>query len=234
MVNAETGNVSSNHSADLQFFVSLKNPVYIASEDARLQPICGLVDLSQRLRKVVVGLERDHRSKNLPAVHTHLRTRPRQHRRLENRSLPPTATEQSCSLPHRCLHPLRSANRIALADQRTQVGRFVQRVTDFQLADPVQQEVTELRERRSLHQNSLYRDASLARVAKSSANAALCRPSQISVGMNNHAGIPSQFERNFLLARTPLDVPSYRHAAGKADQLDPFVGNQQPGVLVRK
>src|SRR5579862_4356248 len=52
--------------------------------------------------------------------------------------------------------------------------------------------------------------------------------------MNDHSRIATEFEHNFFLSGAAFDLPSHRSAAGKADELDAIVGDQQARVFVRE
>ena len=49
--------------------------------------------------------------------------------------------------------------------------------------------------------------------------------------MDDGSGVAAEFERDFLFSGAALDVPTHGHAAGKADQLDALIGDQQDSHL---
>ena len=50
--------------------------------------------------------------------------------------------------------------------------------------------------------------------------------------MDDDGRIAAQFENDFLFSGAALDVPAHGNAAGKTDELDAVVGNQQAGVFI--
>ena len=85
-----------------------------------------------------------------------------------------------------------------------------------------------------LDQDALNGDAGLAGISETSGDATVGGIFEIGVAMNDDGGIATEFEDNFLFSGAALDVPSHGHAAGKADELDAVVGDQQAGVFVGK
>src|SRR5207248_358460 len=163
------------------------------------------------------AFQRNHRREDFLAVYLHIRTRARQHRRFENCTSALAAAKQSRSILNRSCDPFFGTNRIPFANQRTEVSSLVHRIANTKFAHACQQQIAKFGERRTLRQNALDRDASLARISKAPGNAALGRPGEIGIAVNYHARIATQLKHNLLLARAALEVPPNRRAASKAD-----------------
>ena len=117
--------------AHFQFFVGVEHQFGVAGKESRLQAVGRVVDLPQGLVEIVVRLDRHHRSEYLLAIHFHLRAGAGQHRGLEHRTLALSAAQQARAAAHRFLDPVAGADRIAFADQRSQVGGFIQRIASL-------------------------------------------------------------------------------------------------------
>ncbi len=83
-------------------------------------------------------------------------------------------------------------------------------------------------------QNALHRDAGLSGITKTAGDAAFDSVRKIGIAVNDDSGVASKFENDFLFARVVLDRPADGGAAGKADELDSFVGDEQAGIFVRE
>ena len=88
-----------------------------------------------------------------------------------------------------------------------------------------QQQLGEFRRHRTLHQNALHGNTSLARIGKASCDTTISRIRQISITMNDDCRISAQFEDYFLLSRIFLDLPPNRRATCETDHLQPVVSD---------
>src|SRR5882762_2828727 len=64
VVNAESGNISGDQASNFEFVIGLKDEFSVACEKSGLQTVGGIVELFQRGREIVVGLDGDDRCKN--------------------------------------------------------------------------------------------------------------------------------------------------------------------------
>ncbi len=85
-----------------------------------------------------------------------------------------------------------------------------------------------------LDQNALHGNASLPGVGESSGDAAVGGVGEIGIAVHDDTGVAPEFEHDFFLSRQCSDGPADRRAAGKADELDALVGDQQAGIFVRE
>ena len=90
-----------------------------------LQAVVGVVDAAQRFVEILVRLDGHDGAENFLAVHFHVRLGAGQHRRINHGTLAATAAQQARAGANRFLHPVGDADGIALANQRTDVGRFL-------------------------------------------------------------------------------------------------------------
>ena len=142
--------------------------------------------------------------------------------------------------PQRRRAPARTASSIqvmvrigvALADERADVGGFVERIAGLQFLDAFDEEVGEFSVDGVLDQDALDRDAGLAGVAEASGDAAVGGVGEVGVAVDDYGGVASEFEDDFLLPGAAFDVPADGYAAGEADELDAVVGDEKTGVFV--
>src|SRR3984957_5900449 len=234
LIDAERWNIARHQSAYFQFVIRLKKQFYIPREQTRLQAIVGVVDSSKGFVKTVIGLNSDDRAENLLAIHLHFGLGPGQHRRFDDGTLSSTTAQQTSSGADRLVDPVSNADRVTLADQRTEIGRFLHGVAGFQFFYAIHKKIDELAVDGLLDQDALHRNTGLASVAEATGNAAFSSVGKIGIAVNNGAGVATKFQSNFLFAGAALDIPAHRHAAGEADQLDALVSDQQASVVVRK
>ena len=142
------------------------------------------------------------------------------------------AAEQAGAGANRFFDPVDGADGVALADERTDVGGFIQRIANFQFLHAFDKKIGELAVDRVLDQNALHGNAGLTGIGEASGNAAFGGIVEVGVAVHDDGGIAAQFEHDFLFSGAALDVPTDGHAAGEADELDAVVGDQQTGVFV--
>ena len=124
------------------------------------------------------------------------------------------------------------ADRVGFADQRTDIRGVVERVAGFERLHAFDQKIGELSVHSLLNENALHGDAGLARIAEAAGDASVRGIGEVGVAVDDDRRVAPEFENNFLLPCTTLDVPSNRNAAGKADQFDSVVGDKETGVFV--
>src|SRR5512137_1989868 len=73
LVNAEGGNIIYYHATDFHFTKGIHNPVDVLGKDSHLETIVTGICHPQGLIKVIIGSNRDDRSKYFFAVHSHFR-----------------------------------------------------------------------------------------------------------------------------------------------------------------
>src|SRR5215472_2804391 len=135
LVDTETGNVAHDEAADLKLLKRGLDQESILRQQSRLQSIGGVVDVTERLFKRLIRLNRDHRAKDLGAVHPHVSRRTGEHGGFNHRTVPLAAAEQLGSCLDSFVDPFGYAHRILLANERGNVGRFQGWIATLQLAD---------------------------------------------------------------------------------------------------
>ena len=143
-----------------------------------------------------------------------------------------SAAEQASTGADGFFDPTDGADGVAFADERSDVGGFVERIAGFQLLYAFDEKIGELSVDRVLDQNALHRDAGLASVAETSGDAAVGGIGEVGVAVDDDGGVAAEFENDFLLSGAALDVPANGNAAGEADELDAVVGDEETGVFV--
>src|ERR1700727_380103 len=83
-----------------------------------------------------------------------------------------------------------------------------------------------------LDQNALHGDASLSGIAEAAGDAAIGGVTEVGIAVDDDAGVAAEFEDDFLFSSAALDVPANGDAAGKADELDALVGDEEAGIVV--
>src|SRR4029077_1853787 len=234
VVDAEARHIPGQQSADLQFFESLEHQFSVARENACLQPVSGIIDLPQRLVKIPIRFHGDDGTKHFLAVHFHFWFGSSEHGRLKHRTSPVAAAQQAGAAANRLLHPVSRANRVALANERPDIGGFIQRIARLQFFHARQEQVGEFPVDRPLHQDALHRNSRLPSVSETARHVSLGGVSQVSVAVHDDASIPAEFESNFLLSRIFLDLPAHCRAAGETDHLQAVIAYQQACVLIRQ
>ena len=78
------------------------------------------------------------------------------------------------------------------------------------------------------------RSLASSRVGESPCHAAVGGVGEVGVAVDDDARIPPQLKNDFFLSRVVLDRPADGRAAGKTDEPDAFIGDQQSRVFVRE
>src|SRR3989440_12553900 len=138
MIDAEGGDVAGDDASDLKFLVGVKQQLDVAGEDSSLQAVRRVVDLAHGGVEIVVGLDRHDRGENFLAVYLHIRTRAGEDSRLEQWTGALSTNEQPRAGADGLFYPLASADGVAFANQRAEVGGFFQRISDFEALHPGQ------------------------------------------------------------------------------------------------
>src|SRR5580692_1323633 len=132
MIDAESGNVSGNQAADIEFVVGLKDEFGVAREKSSLQAVGGTVDLLQRCGEVVVRLDGHDRRKNFLAIHFHVGLGAGKHGRLEQRAFAVATAEQTRTTANRLLYPFNRADSVTFSNQRAEIARFIEWIAYLQ------------------------------------------------------------------------------------------------------
>ena len=124
--------VSGDDAADFEFFVGLEEQFCVAGENAGLHAIRRVVDLAQGLVEIFVGLDGHDRAENFLAVHFHVGLGAGENCRLDDQSFASATAEQARSRADGIFDPRRGADGVAFADERADVGGFVERIASLQ------------------------------------------------------------------------------------------------------
>ena len=232
MVDAEGRNISGDYSSYFKIFVGMKEQLRVARENPSLHAVGGIVHHTQGLVEIFIRLDGDHRAKNLLAVHFHVGLCPGKDSWLDQAVGAAAAAEQPSTGSDGLVDPTGGADRIGLADNRANVGGFVQRITRLQLLHRFDQQVSELSVHRLFYEDALHGDAGLACVGKSADNAAIGSIGHVGIIVHDDCGVAPEFENDFLLSSATLDVPADGNAAGEADEFNAIVSNQDARILV--
>src|ERR1700746_1006205 len=91
-----------------------------------------MIDLAQGIVEVMVRLDADDRSEDFLAVNLHVVLRSGKHSGLQDRPVTGSAAKKASTSAHGFLHPLSGADRVAFANEGTDVGGLVERIACFQ------------------------------------------------------------------------------------------------------
>ena len=126
------------------------------------------------------------------------------------------------------------ADSVAFANERADIGGFVERVAGLELLDAFDQQISEFSVNRLLDENALNRNAGLTGISETSGDAAVGGVGEVGVAVNDDRRVAAEFEDDFLFSCATLDVPTNGNAAGETDELDAVVGDEQSGVFIGK
>src|ERR1039458_3503962 len=104
-----------------------------------------------------------------------------------------SSAKQARAAAYRLLHPVVGAEGVALPNHRSQIGSFVERISEFKFAHAREQQFDKFPADRLLNQNALHRKTRLAGIGKSPSDAAVGGVGEIGVAMHDHTRIASQF-----------------------------------------
>ena len=234
VIDAEGGDVSGDDGADFEFLVGLEEQLGVASEDAGLHSEDGIVDLAQRLVEGRVGFHGNDWAEDFLAIHFHVGLGTGEDRGFDDQLVAVSAAEQSGSGADGFVDPAYCASGIGLANERTDVGGFIERVARLELLHAFDEQIGEFSVDRVFDKDPLDGDAGLASVGEASGDAAAGDVVEVGVAVNYYCGVATEFEDNFLFSGAALDVPSDGYASGEADEFDAVVGDEKAGVVVRE
>src|SRR5260370_39856606 len=126
------------------------------------------------------------------------------------------STNNPGSAAHRFLNPLDDAARRFFADERTDVGAFVQGAADLELLHTRNQSRKEFVVSALLYKDPLHGDAGLPVITVPSGHAAVRGILQICIGADYHAATSAHLQHHSFLPCLLLERPAHGGAAGEA------------------
>ena len=211
--------------ADVNPLPSVHNPLDIPSKNASLQTIRSIIDDRNRIIPSIIAAHSDHRRENLVAVDLHIRRGVGHHRRLEHRPFPRAAMQNRRPRFLRLRDPSLGPFRIAQGNHRANISIGIARVANLQGLDLIDKQIRKFFKDAALNQQTLNRNAVLSGIGEAARRRLTRRQLQVGILMDNHPGIPAQFQRNLLLAGFALEHPADSRAASEADYRDARVSD---------
>ena len=191
--------------------------VDVGAEDARLQPVGGVVGPGDRLVERAVRRDGHERGEHFLAIDLHFRRGVQQHRGRDELPAAGAARRDLGAVLDRFRDPAFHALGGVERNQRPHLGLVVEHVTDVEGAHRGKEQIEERLQHPFVNEDPLGGDAGLARVGEPPESAARRGPGEIGVGLHDDRGVAAELERDAFGAGFGADRPAGLGAAGEAD-----------------
>src|SRR5215813_1116377 len=85
-----------------------------------------------------------------------------------------------------------------------------------------------------VNQYPLYRNAALTGIGKTACGTTFDSMLELSIMVDDHRGIATQFQENALLSAPRFKLPAYAGTSSESEQLETIIGYQGVCMLIRK
>jgi hypothetical protein len=213
--------VADDEGADFEFAIGGEDAAGIAREQAGLQTIARVIDVSEGLFEILVRLDKDYGAEDFFVANLHAGLGCGEDGGRDERAFAFATGDEFGAGRYGFLDPGLDALGITRSDKRADLGGFVGGVAGDEFACDFDELPEEGLEDATLNEDALHADAGLAGEAEGSVRDADCGFVEVGpIAVDDESSVAAQLEQDALAAGAGFEIPADLGGAGEADELD--------------